>query len=79
MSIVGGVRWPGLATARTLNHVSMGFDLLLLAVERKSGRVRSRPKLGVALAAADLAELVLAGRVALTGEAAAASRSTASA
>jgi hypothetical protein len=57
----------------------MGFDLLLLAVERKSGRVRSRPKLGVALAAADLAELVLAGRVALTGEAAAASRSTASA
>jgi hypothetical protein len=42
--------------------------LLLLAVERKSGRVRSRPKLGVALAAADLVELVLAGCVALDGD-----------
>lgn len=42
--------------------------MLLLAVEGKSGRVRSRPKLSVALAAADLVELVLAGRIALNGD-----------
>jgi hypothetical protein len=54
--------------AGTLDCVGVGSDLLLLAVERKSGRVRSRPKLGVALAAADLVELVLAGCVALDGD-----------
>jgi hypothetical protein len=53
---------------RKLNCVSIGSDLLLLAVERKHGRVRSRPKLGVALAAADLVEFVLAGHVALNGD-----------
>lgn len=48
--------------------MGVGSDLLLLAVERKSGQVRFRPKLGVALAAADLVELVLAGCVALDGD-----------
>lgn len=60
--------WRGFEPVRTLDRMSMGSDLLLLAVDRKSGRVLSRPKLAVALAAADLVELLLAGRIALDGD-----------
>lgn len=61
----GPYRWRG--CGRTLADVTMGDELLLLAIVpgRRRTRVRSPERLRFALRAAELAELALMGRIAL--------------
>lgn len=55
--------WFRSGRAATVSAVTLAEDLLLLAVSPRNGRIRVVERIGIALRAAELIELALAGRV----------------